>query len=226
MTTQPHALDIRPATRDDIPFLAWCNYEASSPAPGFCYWDALLEGTNTPTMQFIEAVFRADALAWGRAEDFFIAEADGKSVAGASGFAPDARDYRPLRLERLPAVAASLGWTAEMLAQFQHGYERVWSDPLDTTLAPTAPWVIECVAVISEARGRGIARQLLRAILDEGKKRGFASAGISVTAGNAPAQRVYEALGFEMVITYGAAYFDGAFPGTIKYRLQLHPLAA
>jgi ribosomal protein S18 acetylase RimI-like enzyme len=220
--TRNAQLVIRRANHDDIPFIAWCNYEATSPKPGFCYWDPLLEGLNTDTMAFIKAVFNADALAWGSPEEFFIVEEDGKPVGGASGFMMDEQDYRPLRLDRLPQVAHSLGWTDEMLAQFRQGYEQVWSDPHDTTLAPSAPWIIECVAVVPEARGRGIAKQLMKALLDEGRRRGSTHAAISVTLGNEPARRVYEGVGFQMYITYGAEYFDHQFPGTIKYRISLN----
>jgi ribosomal protein S18 acetylase RimI-like enzyme len=212
---------VRQGTRADIPFLAWCNYAATSPAPGFCYCDPLVTETGTPTMAFIEAVLAADALAWGRCEDFLILEERGRPLGGASGFVMDPDDYRPLRRDRLPAVAQRLGWSKAALVRFQQSYEAVWSDPQDTTLAPTAPWTIECVAVVPDARGRGVARALLRALLDRGRALGHTAAGIAVTRGNEPAQRVYEALGFQMYVTYGAAYFDGAFPGTIKYRVGL-----
>jgi ribosomal protein S18 acetylase RimI-like enzyme len=212
---------VRQGTRADIPFLAWCNYEASSPAPGFCYWDPLLAETGTPTLAFIEALFAADALAWGHCEEFLILEERGRPLGGASGFEMNPNDYRPLRLDRLPAVARRLGWTDTTLAGFRQGYEAVWSDPQDPTLAPLAPWTIECVAVVPEARGRGVARALLRTLLERGRAAGHAAAGIAVTLGNEPARRVYEALGFEIYVTYGAAYFDGAFAGTIKYRLGL-----
>lgn len=214
---------VRQGTKADIPFLALCNYEASSPAPGFCYWDPLLAELGTPTMAFIQALFAADALAWGRCEEFLIVEERGRPIGGASGFTMDADDYRPLQLDRLPAIAQLLGWSAAVLAQFQHGYEAVWSDPRDITLAPSAPWTIERVAVIPEARGRGVAQYLLRALLDRGQTLGHAAAGIAVTLGNEPARRVYEAVGFQLYVSYGAAYFDGNFPGTIKYRV---PLAA
>lgn len=212
---------VRQGARTDLPFLAWCNYEATSPAPGFCYWDPLLAATGTPTLAFIEAVLAADALAWGRCEDFLILEERGRPLGGASGFTMDSDDYRPLRLDRLPAAAQRLGWSDTTLVRFQQSYEAVWSDPQDTTLGPTAPWTIECVAVVPEARGRGVARALLRALLDRGCALGHSAAGIAVTVGNEPARRVYEALGFQMYVTYGAAYFDGAFPGTIKYRVGL-----
>lgn len=221
LATLTTELVIRHATRADIPFLAWCNYEASSPSPGFCYWDPLLEGLNTETMAFIEAVFHAEALAWGKAEDFMIVEADGKPIAGASGFTMDSADYRPLRLDRTADVAQALGWNDEMLAGFLAGYTAVWSDPHDTTLAPSAPWIIECVAVVPEARGQGVAKRLMLALLEEGRKRGHSHAGISVTNGNTPAQRVYEGVGFQLYMIYGAEYFDGAFPGSTKYRMKL-----
>lgn len=214
-------LMVRHATRADLPFVAWCNYEASSPYPGFCYWDPLLEGTGTATMAFIEAVFQADALAWGRVEDFVLIEQDGKPIAGASGFSMSSVDYRPLLLSRLPDVARQLGWNSETLAQFQQMYENVWADPLDSTLAPAAPWIIECVAVLPEMRGKGVARRLMQALIEEGRARGHSHAGISVTTGNDAAQRVYEAVGFQMYIAYGTEYFDGQFPGTTKYRLGL-----
>jgi hypothetical protein len=58
-------------------------------------------------------------------------------------------------------------------------------------------------------------------MLDRGRALGHGAAGIAVTLGNEPARRVYEGLGFQMYVTYGAAYFDDAFPGTIKYRVKL-----
>ncbi len=215
------SLTVRRASAQDIPFIAWCNFESTSPEPGFSYWDPVMEGTGTKTMDFIQAVFRADALAWGSPENFFIVEQDGKPIGGASGFNMDASDYRPLRLDRLPQVAASLGWNQATLDGFFAAYTQVWSDPLDVTLSPTAPWIIECVAVVPEARGRGVAKRLLNALLDEGRRLGYEQASISVTMGNEPARRLYEALGFELYMTYGPAYFEGFFPGTIKYRMRL-----
>jgi ribosomal protein S18 acetylase RimI-like enzyme len=219
---QTSELVVRRATRADLSFVAWCNYEATSPAPGFCYWDPLLEGLNTDTMMFIEAVFHADALAWGKVEDFFFVEEQGRLIGGASGFVMDEHDYRPLKLSRLPAVAERLGWDEATLARFQAGYEMVWNDPHDVTLKPSAPWVIECVAVVPEARGRGVAKRLMRAILDEGTQRGFSHAAIAVTMGNTSAERVYTGVGFQLYIAYGADYFDGTFPGTTKYRMRLN----
>jgi ribosomal protein S18 acetylase RimI-like enzyme len=221
MVSEEVTMKVRAATAADIPFLAWCNYEASSPSPGFCYWDPLLQEIGAETMLFIEAVFRARALAWGDPEDFMIIEENGKPIGGASGFQMSNTDYRPLRLDRMQHVADDLGWRSEQLSAFLRGYEEVWSDPHDTTLAPSAPWIIECVAVVAESRGKGVAKLLLNAILDAGARKGHTHAGISVTLGNTVAERLYETIGFQRYITYWSEFFDGYFPGTMKYKINL-----
>jgi ribosomal protein S18 acetylase RimI-like enzyme len=211
MQTTQSALTTRRATRDDISFLAWCNHEASSPAPGFCYWDPLLEDTNTTTMNFIEAVFQADALAWGKVAEFFIIEENARPVAGASAFTMNEHDYRPLRLESLPAVAAKLGWDDKRTQLFLERYTAVWPNPKDETLAPHTPWIIECVAVAPEKRGQGVANILLEALFEEGRQLGHSHAGISVTEGNEAAKRAYEKAGFKIYLTYGSDYLTVIF---------------
>jgi GNAT superfamily N-acetyltransferase len=215
---------VRRATAADVPFVAWCNFEASSPAPGFCYWDPLLEGLGTKTMAFIEALLECDGLAWGRVTDFFVVRDGAELIAGASGFHMNPNDYRPLRLEHLPKIAERLGWDESAQSAFLQRYEAVWSDPKDVTLEPHAPWVVECFAVILERRGQGVAQLLLEAIFAEGARLGHSHVGISVTAGNEPAERAYQKAGFKMHVSYGADYFDDAFPGTIKYRKALQKL--
>ena len=133
----------------------------------------------------------------------------------------DADDYRPLRLARLPHIASRLDWDEVQQAQFLARYQGVWADPRDPSLAPQAPWIIECVAVVPEQRGRGVAKMLLRALLEEGRRLSYSHAGISVTDGNEAARRVYEAVGFKVYLAYGTEYFDGAFPGTTKFRMAL-----
>ncbi len=211
----------RRAIPTDIPFLAWCNREATSPAPEFCYWDPLLAQTKTSSQTFLEAVFQSNALAWGQVEQFFILEQAGQAIAGASAFTMSETDYRPLRLERLGVIAERLGWDTTATLAFQEMYQQVWSDPLDSSLAPQASWIIESVAVIPKARGRGMTKKLFAALFTEGRKLGHSHVGISVTTGNEAAQRAYEAIGFQLYIRYGAEYFDHAFPGSSKYRMRL-----
>mgnify|MGYP000591931908 CR=1 FL=1 len=94
-----------------------------------------------------------------------LLEEGAKPVAGASAFEMNPHDYRPLSLERLPAVALDLGWSEEVLSRFLVGYAQVWSNPHDPTLAPQALWIIECVAVVPEARGRGLSKAMLHHLI-------------------------------------------------------------
>jgi ribosomal protein S18 acetylase RimI-like enzyme len=61
----------------------------------------------------------------------------------------------------------------------------------------------------------------MNALIKEGKERCLTSAGISVTMGNEPAEKLYLSIGFKPYITYFEEYFSGYFPGTAKYRLTL-----
>ena len=76
-------LTFRSATPDDVDFVAWCNYKASSPAPGFCWWDPLIEGFGIETITFIRQAVALDVLAWCRIADFVIVERGSIPVAGA-----------------------------------------------------------------------------------------------------------------------------------------------
>lgn len=52
------------------------------------------------------------------------------------------------------------------------------------------------IAVIDEARGRGLGRRLLEAALDNAAAAGARAIYLEVRASNAPAQRLYEQTGF------------------------------
>lgn len=56
--------------------------------------------------------------------------------------------------------------------------------------------VVESVATAAERRGRGLAKQVVAAILDWGRRRGAGQACLQVVADNAPAVAAYRRLGF------------------------------
>jgi hypothetical protein len=63
-------LTFRYANPDDLDFITYCNYMASSPSPDFCAWDSLIEGFGIETMAFIRQAISLDVLAWCRISDF------------------------------------------------------------------------------------------------------------------------------------------------------------
>lgn len=220
-------LSTRKATTVDIPFLARIEYEASLPPLNHCFWEDMLEGSCTSALQFIEAELRAEASNWGSVTDFLILEAQGEPVAAAAGYVPDSEDYTPLRLSRLAAIAQDLNWSQENTHTFRDRYmELCGGDLKPSFLTPQATWIIENVAVLPEARGRGFGKALLKALLAEGRSRQHAFAGIMVINGNDVARHTYESVGFKPYQTFHSDYFleqfNYEFPGITKFGLRLN----
>jgi ribosomal protein S18 acetylase RimI-like enzyme len=220
------ALSTRKATIADIPFLAKIDYEASLPPLNHCFWEDILQGTETGALQFIEAVFRADASNWGDVADFLILEEQGEPVAAAAGYTPNLEDYCPLRLSGLDKIAQNLNWSKETASAFRDRYLQLWGGNLRPFfLTPQAPWIIENVAVLPEARGRGLGKALLRALLEKGRSQQHSHAGIMIINGNDTARHTYESIGFKPYQTFHAEYFSDQFniefPGVTKFGLRL-----
>jgi ribosomal protein S18 acetylase RimI-like enzyme len=219
-------LTTRKATSADIPFLTQIEYEASLPPLDHCFWEDLLEDTGTSALEFIEAELRTDASNWGNVSDFIVLEEQGKPVAAAAGYVPNSEDYCPLRLSQLEAIAQALNWSSATASLFRDRYLGLFGGDLTPFfLTPQAPWIIENVAVLPEARGRGLGKTLLQAVLEEGRPQGHSHAGIMVINGNDRARHAYEAVGFKPYQTFYADYFSEQFniefPGVTKFGLSL-----
>lgn len=222
----PALLSTRCATSADIPFLAKIEYEASLPPTGHCFWDDVLEGTGTDALSFIEAMLRAEAANWGNVADFIVLEEQGQPVAAAAGYVPNPDDYCPLRLSRLEAIAQDLHWSKAVANAFGDRYLQLWGgDCRPFFLTPLAPWIVENVAVLPEARGRGLGKRVVNAVLQEGRSQHHTHAGIMVINGNDVARHAYESLGFQPHQTFYAEYFSDQFnvefPGVTKLGICL-----
>ncbi len=222
-------LTIRKATALDIPFLARIEYEASLPPLNHCFWEDLLQGTQTEVLPFIEAKLKADAGNWGQVADFVIVEEQGKPVAAAAGYCPNQDNYSPLNLWGLDKIAQELNWSQEIAEGFRDRYLQFLGGNLRPLfLTPQATWIIETVAVLPEARGRGLGKFLIKALLEEGKRQQHCYAGIMIINGNEVARRTYEAVGFKPYQTFHEDYFKDQFnldfPGVTKFRLDLNKM--
>ncbi|MEL4897674.1 GNAT family N-acetyltransferase [Crocosphaera sp. Alani8] len=222
-------LSTRKANRQDIPFLARIEYEASLPPLNHCFWEDLLEGTQTEVLPFIEAKLKADAGNWGLLEDFVIVEEQGKPVAAAAGYCPNQDNYSPLNLSNLDKMAQELNWSQEIAEGFRDGYLQFLGGNLRPLfLSPQATWIIETVAVLPEARGKGLGKFLIKALLEEGKRQQHSYGGIMILNGNDAARRTYEAVGFKPYQTFYEDYFRDQFnlefPGVTKFGVDLNKI--
>jgi len=96
-----------------------------------------------------------------------VLEEQGKPVAAAAGYMPNPEDYCPLRLSRLDAIAQTLNWSSTTPSLFRDRYLGLFAGDLKPFfLTRHASWIIENVAVLPEARGRGLGKALLKAMLE------------------------------------------------------------
>ncbi len=220
-------LTLRPATDADIPFLAEIFLIATrgDNQSEEDIWSVMLEGLDTAPIDLAAAFLTHHSQRWGDPDQYILLELEGAPVAACAllELDPAEADPRPLRLEKLPAIATSLGWSEAQQTRFLESYNSLWPSHRLDWLRPQAPCIIEIVGVLPRARGQGLGRCLMEQAFAEVARRGHTTVGLMVLNGNEPAMRLYEAVGFQPAITYHPAYFDVEFPGVIKYLRPLDP---
>ena len=199
---------IRPATRDDVPFVAWVQQEASRSHLPFGFWDIAFPGPDEYRLRLIEAVCAADARSFCHWSNFLIAEVDGQPAAGLSAYDEASAATGDRFMAALGAGTGREGWNeARLQAMFQRLVPFL-------TCAPDQPddaWIVEWVATRPEHRGKGLVRALLPAVIDLGRRRGHRKFQIGVLIGNTPAQRAYEGAGFAVTDEKRDPAFEATF---------------
>ena len=123
----------------------------------------------------------------------FVAERDGRVEGFASGVADWRAFYREF-LRRHPGLAARV-----LLAGFRRGR---WRRLLETSRYAIAealpPAELVSIAVAPEMRGSGISGDLVRHVLAEFAARRVPAVRVTAGEANAPANRLYERMGFRL----------------------------
>jgi len=112
-------------------------------------------------------------------------------AAAAKGVAPSGRAAHDLIVRLIPSPAA---FATAFLAGAAAGFGLA-------VLEGDAIGLFE-IAVRSECRGRGLGRDLTRALMAWGRSQGAAAAYLQVLDANRPAIRLYESLGFRAAYSY------------------------
>ncbi len=208
---------IRPADRGDTHFLVWVMQEAARSHLEKGVLDLAIPD-DEQRLAFLDAISLAEARSFFRYENFLLAEIDGRQVAALSAFEPA---IAVPQLESAEAEAAQkLGWSDEELRDMRDRFGIAMNCYPDS---PEDRWIVEWVATVPEFRGRGIVNQLLLAILEKGRERGYERAQIGYLPGNTRAQRSYERVGFKTVSDRRDPDFEAALisPGIACMHLDL-----
>jgi translation initiation factor 4G len=187
---------VRSATASDAPFLAWVMLAASRSHLPRGAWDLYVDGPDARVLALLERMAAQDVPSFCRWQNFLVAEVDGVPAAGLSGY----RTNDPGMENPDPAIVAAardvLGWRSEHLRAADL---RLLDFLTCVSVPPPDTWAVEWVATRPEFRRHGLAYDLLRAVLDAGRRRGLMRSQILVLIGNTPARCAYERAGFHFV---------------------------
>jgi len=205
---------IRDATASDVPFLAWVMLTAARSHRPLSFWDYAFPGPEGPRLQYLEAMAVAEPPSFAHFGGFLIAEHDGRPVGGLSGYDAATKGMETF-LGALTGILMAHEWSIEHQQLLS---VRVAPVTLCMPESPPGVWVVEWVATVPKARGRGVANALLREILARGRKAGYTKSQISYLIGNTPAQTAYERVGFTTVDEKRHPDFEAAFgsPGIAR----------
>jgi len=205
---------IRDATAADAPFLAWVMQAAARSHRPICFWDLAFPGPDPQRLDYIAALAVAEPPSFMHYGGFLVAEHAGKPVAALSGY-DSATKGMDTFLTNLMETVRARDWSPEHQSLLGTRMLPV------TTCTPDSPpgvWIVEWVAALPEARGKGVAGRLLRAILERGRAAGYTRSQIAYLIGNAPARQAYERVGFEKVDEKRHPDFEATFgsPGIAR----------
>jgi ribosomal protein S18 acetylase RimI-like enzyme len=185
------AIEIRRATREDAPFLAWVILAASRSHLDRGWFDIVLQLPERNCLEFLQRLCVCGPRSWWHYSYFLMAEHDGVPVAALCAFR--AGDAYPLSAAAMAetANALSFGDTEQQAMWARGGYVFTCTFGDDDDL-----WTIENVATLPQYRGRGLTGRLLEHAVHEGIRSGATNAQITFLIGNEAAERAYAKAGF------------------------------
>jgi len=207
-------ITIRPATPDDIPFLAQILDLAARSHVATGMYDYLFAQPPDSIRTFCAGLLGAETRSWAHYSSYLVAAWGGTPAAALAGYDVAERGF-PVLVAALKETMAKQGWTADAQARC---WERM--AVLEPCFAPDIPgaWVVESVATLPAYRQRGLIAALLTQVLADGRARGHSLAQISMLIGNTPAQQAYERVGFRITTERRDPAFAAALgaPGLVQ----------
>jgi ribosomal protein S18 acetylase RimI-like enzyme len=193
---------IRQGRADDADFIAHTILMAQRGPRPLGWFDIALAQDEASVLDFIARLAVATPRSWYHVSQFLIAEADGKPAAALC--AMPSRETRDAMRSAFEEAAHAAGLNDADLADiFTRGaYARgCWVQGGEDD------WLIEHVATLPLARGRGLVQALITRALSAGRAAGFSRASITFLIGNDAAERCYAKAGF----IFAEEKRDGAF---------------
>ena len=188
-------VQIRPAGKEDIAFIAWVLLTAHRGHLERGMWDFMVDGDEQECLGFLQEFTSTSQLHWAHYSTFLVAEVDQNPASALSGYF-DPQLGEETFVKGLFEVNRKIGRSKE---DIKAGFKRYGSIVHVAPKHVNGTWVVENVATKPEFRRRGLVDKLLAEILEKGRDLGARTTDISVLIGNDFAQRAYEKNGFQVM---------------------------
>ena len=183
---------IRLAKPDDASFLAWVMLTAARSHLPRGWFDIALSRPESECLAFLRALAVTQARSWWHYSRFHVAEVDGAPAAALCAFHG---------VEPYAASGAAIEEAFESVGESKSKAAAVWARGgyiFTCTFEPhDAAWTLENIATLPRYRKRGLAGDLIRHVLPDGRRLGMREAQITFLIGNDPAERAYANAGFQ-----------------------------
>jgi len=187
-------IHIRSARPEDAPFLAWVILTSGRAHVQRGIWEVILGGTEEECLAFLQPLTVTKTPHLFHCSSFLLAEVDGHPVAALGGYDPKIKGYSALR-QAIGEVLHTMGLSEPHLGAADRSQRVLRCIPDEVEGA----WMIDSVATVPEFRRRGMVSELLKEIVERGRRQGFLRAQINMYIGNTPAQKAYEKHGFKVM---------------------------
>jgi GNAT superfamily N-acetyltransferase len=210
---------VRPANENDAPFLAWVMLTAARSHLPRGWFDIVLDRPEPECLDFLTRLAVTEARSWWHYSRFYVTEVDGIAAAALCAFHGD--DPYVQSGAAMAEVVAGYGGSAPF------DLDAIWargSYIFTCTFEPAGDvWTIENIATLPQYRKRGLAGELIRHVLPEGKRLGMHEAQITFLIGNDAAAHTYANVGFEFFDEKRSPEFASATgsPGLCRYVKRL-----
>ena len=199
-------IEIRKARPEDASFLADAILIAGRAHVKKGIWEVILGGAEEECLRFLRNLSITHIPHLFHHSCYLIAEEESGHfpVGSLGGYDAKKSGYQALR-QAIPEVARKLNLSPQAMNASAERAARILSC-LPKEIA--GAWVIDSVATLPSHRGKGVAGELLKRILEEGKDHGYSKAQVNMYIGNIPALNLYLKYGFELVEEIRDGYFE------------------
>lgn len=216
----------RPATPDDVKFLARTMELSMLPVQGQGLFDEMSDAIGMDRLSFHEAALLARASNWGQLADAVVVEVDGEPGAASSAHLSNMPDIRPMTMAQVQSLSRHLGLSPEESKTLLRAYIGKFGAFGDLPhLRHPAEYVLEFGAALPHFAGLRLTKYVYGAHVKRALDRGCKTMGALALVGNNLSLNGAKRLGLNLHSTVTADDVGGGFIGMHRLVLDLTDLA-